>query len=113
MNTLATLTRTIANKRQTGAAAGVSLIASPGAGKRIFLHKIIFGSVSATMDVQITNGADAAGTRILDQTFAAGGGIVLDLDGSDGKGFPLTAATALLLTTDTGNCRVNVHYTVA
>lgn len=110
MNTLATRTFILKNLRQTGAAAAVSIIASPGTGVRTFIRKITFGSVSATMDVQISNGASADGTRLLDQTFAAGTGIVLDYPGEP---YALTAGTALLLTTDTGNCRVTVEYWTA
>lgn len=99
-----------ANLRQTGAAAAVDIIAAPGAGKAIYVWEVEVSAASTTISVQVTDGADGATTRLIDTTLTANGGFI--------RTFPfeapyrITTNTALKLTTDTGNCTVNVFYSV-
>lgn len=99
-----------ANLRQTGAATNAEIIAAPGDGKAIYVWEVEVSSPSTTISVQVTDGNDAAGTRLIDTTLAANAGVI--------RSFPfeapyrLTTNTALKLTTDTGNCRVNVFYVI-
>lgn len=97
---------TIKRLEQTGAAANVT-IWDPAAGKRVFIHKIIVSSPSTTIVLKITEGNDAAGTRIVNHTFTSNGGMILE--------FPFEAPLALAtdsilkLTTDAGNVNVYVY----
>ncbi|MCP3975962.1 MAG: hypothetical protein GY720_15890 [bacterium] len=95
---------TYKNLQQTGAASDVT-IWDPAAGKAVCILKIVVSTLGAAL-VQITEGADAAGTRILDTYMAANETIVLD--------FPVEAPlnldpdSILTLTTSASNSKVSV-----
>ncbi len=93
--------------RQTGNASDVDIWAAPGSGKRIYITAItVTGDTAGT--ITVTDGADAAGTRLWDLYNVANGGI--------NEVFPveiplrLSDNTALkLTTTGGGNYKVVVR----
>ena len=93
-------------KQQTGAAANVDLWAAPGSGISVVLHRIVVTANTAGTTIQVTEGADAAGTRIIDVYAPANGGIVLEFPFE--APYQLAANTALNLTTSGNNVKVTV-----
>lgn len=97
---------TIKRVEQSGAAANVA-VWTPGSGKRIFIHKILVMSPSTTIVLKLTEGNDAAGTRLINHTFTANSGLVLEFPFE--APLALAADAVLKLTTDTGNVNVYVY----
>lgn len=95
---------------QTGAAANVDIVAAPGAGKAIYVWKVRVSKASVTQTVKVTDGDDAAATRLLDETIGAT--FPADLTFPFEAPLRLTTNTALKLSTSTGNCAVVVYYVV-
>lgn len=93
--------------KSTGAASDGEVWAAPGAGRRIYINRIEY-STDAAADIQITEGTDAAGTRIVDHEACAPGNLHQVI-------FPIPAPyalpvnTALNITTNTGNSTIVVH----
>jgi hypothetical protein len=100
----------VANLDQTGAASNVELIAAPGAGKSLYIWKVTVGAASVTQTVKVTNGDDASGTRLINQTIGAT--FPANVEFPFEAPFRLTTNTALKLTSNTGNCSVVVFYVV-
>jgi len=70
-------------------------------------------TTSAAATISFTDGNDAAGTRIIYGDFAANGGGVWEAQGNLPDVFPvatLTVATALKVTSDTGNIKGSIEY---
>lgn len=100
----------VANLEQTGAASNTEIVASPGAGKALYIWKIAVGAASATLTAKVTNGDDAVGTRIIHSTIAQT--FPVEITFPFEAPFRLTTDTALKLSTNTGNCAVTVFYVV-
>lgn len=98
----------------TGAQTDQDVIAAV-TGKSIVIDYIQFTTSSAS-SVALTDGADAAGTRLIFGDFAANTGLTLQSQGDIACRFPLftlTAATALKATTAAGNLKgVVVYHTI-
>jgi len=92
-------------KQQTGAASDVTLW-DPTADKAVFLHKIII-TVSAACTAQITEGADAGGTRLLDVYLAANSGAVIEFPHE--APYKLATDVIVKLTTSAGNAKVTLY----
>lgn len=92
------------NLQQTGAAADEA-IWTPSSGKALMILKIVV-SVSADALVQVTEGADAAGTRIVDAYLLASDPLVLDFHPD--APLNLAADAVLSLTHGAVNSKVSV-----
>lgn len=96
----------LGNLQGSGAQSDQDVIAAVAA-KQIVLYWLVV-TVSAAADVQVTVGADAAATRLVDGYFGANGGISREWPSHDP--FILPTATALKVTSSAGNIRVTAHY---
>lgn len=99
---------TFASARHTGAQTNTALV-TPGSGKRIFIQKIIVSRPSVAIDAQITEGNDAAGTRLLDVNLAATTGTAI-LEFPETMPYAMAADAVLRITTDTGNVSTCIWY---
>lgn len=96
----------LANKQGTGAQSDADVIAA-AAGYSYEIHWACI-SVSADALVQLTAGADAAGTRLIDTyLFVAGNSLIVYAPACP---FLMDTNTALKITTSAGNVKVSVHY---
>jgi len=95
----------------TGAQADQDVVAAT-TGKQIRILRLMF-TTSAAATISFTDGADAAGTRIIFGDFGANGGGVWEAQGALPEPYPvatLTASTALKVTTSAGNLKGSVEY---
>jgi hypothetical protein len=92
-------------KAFTGATTGGSVIAAPGAGKRIRIRRLSV-TTDAAASVTVFQGTDAEANRLVYGHFGAGGGEAAYTP------HDLPENTALLITTSAGNSRVAGAYQV-
>lgn len=96
--------------KYTGAQTDKEVIAAPAAGKTILLHWFDW-SASADAEIFLEQGS----TLVAGQFAGANGGKVVAASSPFLKGrggIRLTPATSLTLTTDAGNCYVEIMYSI-
>lgn len=95
----------------TGAQTDADVVAAT-AGKAIRILRLMF-TTSAAATISFTDGADAAGTRIIYGDFAANGGGVWEAQGNLPDLFPVatgTVGSALKVTSSAGNIKGSIEY---
>lgn len=92
-------------KQNAGAASDVA-VWTPASGKSIFIHRITV-TTSAAATIQVTEGNDASGTRLIDIYAPENGGI--DMPFPFEAPFKLAADSVLKITTSAGNSKIVVY----